>query len=204
VSFCTQCGAKISGDAQFCTVCGRPLIPAPAPGGRSAPSLPPQVVAILRDGTGHPAYAGFWARASAYSIDYTLVSVVTTAFLLVIFRMLGISLIPMGEGLGDSSGSMSMFGQIVILELVDIVTTGIYFAWMESSIWQATLGKRMLGIRVTDLGGRRISFARASGRYLAKLVSSLAFCVGFMMAAFTEKKQALHDIMAGTLVVKKI
>ena len=62
----------------------------------------------------------------------------------------------------------------------------------------------MLGIRVTDLGGRRISFAQATGRYLGKMVSSLAFCVGFMMAAFTERKQALHDIIAGTLVVKRI
>jgi len=198
--FCTYCGANISDDGRFCANCGRVLIPAPAPGGGPAPALPPQVVAILREGAGQLGYAGFWTRATAYSIDYILVSVVTTVFVLVILRMLGISLIPMG--LGDSSGSMSMFGQVVILEVIDIASTGIYFAWMESSSWQATLGKRMLGIRVTDLGGRRISFARATGRYFAKLVSSLAFCIGFMMAAFTEKKQALHDIIAGTLVVK--
>ena len=202
--FCTHCGATISSDARFCTVCGRPLIPAPEAGGGPAPSLPPQVVAILKDGAGPAGYASFWTRATAYTIDYTLVSVSTTVLLLVILRMLGISLISMGEGLSDSSGLMRMFGQIVILEVVDIAATGIYFAWMESSSWQATLGKKMLGIRVTDLGGRRISFARASGRYLAKLISSAVFCIGFIMAAFTEKKQALHDIIAGTLVVERI
>jgi uncharacterized RDD family membrane protein YckC len=74
---------------------------------------------------------------------------------------------------------------------------------MESSPQQATLGKMALGLKVTDLQGERLSFARATGRYFGKIVSSLILFVGFMMAGWTEKKQALHDIMAGTLVVKK-
>ncbi len=74
---------------------------------------------------------------------------------------------------------------------------------MESSPQQATLGKMALGLKVTDLRGEPISFGKATGRYFGKFVSELILYVGFMMAGWTEKKQALHDIMAGTLVVKK-
>ena len=110
------------------------------------------------------------------------------------------------RNLSDSAFSLRMFGQIGNLRTVlDIaLLPAVYFAGMESSSWRATLGKRALGIQVTDVGGRRIFFARAIGRYFAKVISSLAFCIGFLMAAFTEKKQALHDILAGTLVVKKL
>jgi uncharacterized RDD family membrane protein YckC len=74
---------------------------------------------------------------------------------------------------------------------------------MESSSWQATLGKKAVGIVVTDLDGNRISFARAFGRYFAKLISLITLCIGYMMAGFTEKKQCLHDMICGTLVVKR-
>jgi uncharacterized RDD family membrane protein YckC len=74
---------------------------------------------------------------------------------------------------------------------------------MESSARQATLGKMALGIVVTDLDGNRIGFGRATGRYFAKILSALILLIGFIMAAFTQKKQGLHDIIAGTLVVKK-
>lgn len=77
----------------------------------------------------------------------------------------------------------------------------IYFAVLESSSWQATLGKRALGIIVTDERGERLTFGRATGRYWAKWLSYLTFLVGFAMAGFTRKKQALHDVLANTLVV---
>ena len=76
-------------------------------------------------------------------------------------------------------------------------------AGFESSVYQATLGKMMLGLRVTDLHGKRISIGRAVGRYFAKILSAVILCIGFIMAAFTQKKQALHDLIAGTLVVRK-
>lgn len=87
-----------------------------------------------------------------------------------------------------------------------IITLGIpwlYYALMESSVKQATLGKMALGIVVTDLAGNRISFGRATGRYWAKLISALTLLAGFVMAGFTAKKQALHDMIAGCLVVTK-
>ncbi len=79
----------------------------------------------------------------------------------------------------------------------------LYFALMESSPRQATLGKQALGIMVTDLAGQRISFARATGRFFAKILSGLILWIGYVMAAFTERKQALHDLLASCLVVAK-
>jgi uncharacterized RDD family membrane protein YckC len=79
----------------------------------------------------------------------------------------------------------------------------LYEALMESSAKQATLGKMLLGLMVTDEAGNRISFARASGRHFAKYISSFTLFIGYIMAGFTAKKQALHDMIAGTLVVRK-
>jgi uncharacterized RDD family membrane protein YckC len=76
----------------------------------------------------------------------------------------------------------------------------IYEAAMESSSKQATLGKMVFGMRVTDLAGNRISFARATGRHFAKYISAMILLVGYIMAGFTQNKQALHDMIAGTLV----
>lgn len=75
---------------------------------------------------------------------------------------------------------------------------------MESSAWQATLGKKILGLKVTDLAGNRISFARASGRFFGKILSGMILGIGFLMAGFTERKQALHDILAGCLVLRQL
>jgi uncharacterized RDD family membrane protein YckC len=76
---------------------------------------------------------------------------------------------------------------------------------MESSAHQGTLGKIALGLFVTDLQGRRISFGRASGRFFAKIITGLIpFFIGYIMAGFTEKRQALHDMIAGCLVLKKV
>jgi uncharacterized RDD family membrane protein YckC len=74
---------------------------------------------------------------------------------------------------------------------------------MESSSRQATLGKMALGIVVTDMDGKRISFGRAVGRNLGKIISQIILFIGFLMVAFTQKKQGLHDIIANCLVVVK-
>lgn len=87
--------------------------------------------------------------------------------------------------------------------LLGMVIAWLYSAVMESSPAQATLGKMAMGIKVTDLDGRPISFGRATGRHFGKIISGLLLLIGYIMAAFTERKQALHDIMAGCLVVRK-
>jgi uncharacterized RDD family membrane protein YckC len=90
------------------------------------------------------------------------------------------------------------------LALLRLMLNWLYFSLLESSAWQATLGKKALGLEVTDLDGNRISFGRATGRFFAKFISSIILGVGYIMAGFTEKKQALHDILAGTLVIRKL
>ena len=86
--------------------------------------------------------------------------------------------------------------------LITLAIQFVYFAYLESSEKQATVGKMVLGLKVTDLNGQRISFARAAGRFLGKFLSSMILGIGYIMAGFTEKKQGLHDMIAGTLVVR--
>ena len=106
--------------------------------------------------------------------------------------------------IGGGAVSMPMMG----VHLVGGIVRGslfffagwIYEAAMENSSKQATLGKMALGLKVTDLEGRRISFARATGRHFAKIISKMILLIGYIMAGFTQRKQALHDMIAGTLV----
>ncbi len=84
--------------------------------------------------------------------------------------------------------------------VLTIAASWLYEAVMESSSYQATLGKMILGMKVSDLYGNRISFARATGRHFAKILSAMILCIGFIMVGLTERKQGLHDLVAGTLV----
>jgi uncharacterized RDD family membrane protein YckC len=86
---------------------------------------------------------------------------------------------------------------------VQMIIGWLYDALQESSVHQATFGKRACGLRVTDLNGQRISFARATGRHFAEILSAITLFIGYMMAGWTERKQALHDIIAGTYVVRE-
>jgi uncharacterized RDD family membrane protein YckC len=130
-------------------------------------------------------YAGFWRRFAAWIIDYLVLGV---AGFVVGFVW--------GLVAGDDDSSL------IVLQLVITVASFLYFAFMESSTSQATVGKMALGIKVTDLNGNRISFGRALGRTFAKILSGLIILIGYIMAAFTAKKQGLHDMIASTLVVK--
>jgi uncharacterized RDD family membrane protein YckC len=120
------------------------------------------------------AYGGFWKRVVAWLIDAIVVS----------------------AGTGVVIASTFGFGVLVIF-----FGHWIYEALMTSSAWQATLGKRAMNMAVTDLQGQRVSFARATGRYFAKWISAMTLGVGFLIVAFTEKKQGLHDLIASTVVV---
>ena len=76
-----------------------------------------------------------------------------------------------------------------------------YYVLFQASPWQATPGKRAFGIKVTDLEGRRIGYGRSLARYAASIVSFLALMIGYLMVPFTRKRQAMHDMIAGTLVI---
>lgn len=151
---------------------GPPAPPAAGPG----PTTVWNVDADSSDGPllpGPAIHAGFWRRCAAYLLDSLILFV--PSVLINVIPLLGILMFLAGRWL--------------------------YFALMESSGWQATLGKRAMGIKVTDDAGRRVSFGVATGRYFGAAISNMILYVGYMLAGWTARKQALHDLMAGTCVV---
>lgn len=134
-------------------------------------------------------FAGFWIRFVALLIDSIILAIVSILIGFVLGIFLGI--------LGAEPEQAAVAGNII-----GIVIAWLYFALQESSPKQATIGKQAMGISVSDLNGDRITFSRATGRYFAKILSGIIFLIGYIMAAFTEKRQALHDMIAGTVVVK--
>jgi len=133
-------------------------------------------------------YAGFWTRFVALMLDSLILSIVTVVLVVAV----GIPLIPEPEE----------YTTRLQLNLLSMLLGWIYYAGLESSKYQATLGKQMMGIFVTDLDGERVSFSRASGRYFSKILSGFILLIGYIVAAFTERRQALHDILAKTLVFR--
>lgn len=128
-------------------------------------------------------YAGFWVRFGAAFIDGIITSLIGLA---IVYGT--------GGSIENQNGMHNLF---------NVVLGWLYAAIMESSDRQATFGKIALGIKVTDMNGDRISFAKATGRHFGKIVSAVILLIGYIMAAFDSKKQALHDKMAGTLVLNK-
>jgi uncharacterized RDD family membrane protein YckC len=132
-------------------------------------------------------------RVLAYVIDALLMSA--------IFFPLGFALGLVMAASGSNQNSPEMVFARMLVNVVSIAAGWLYNALLESSSWQGTVGKKLLGLRVTDLDGQRIGFGRATGRYFGKILSGIICFVGFVMVAFTEKQQGLHDMMAGTLVL---
>ena len=205
--FCPSCGTHNESGANYCVKCGARLPTDGAVGDVQAgpaavvagtdPRTGPQFVANAIPAYIGPPYAGFWKRAVAYLLDW-----------IVLYILFFIAAFALGPTLGSvweaDSYSRYDFGQPKPwLILSQLLIPWLYYALMESSAKQATLGKMALGIRVVDLAGRRVSFLRATGRFFGQFVSSLFFGIGYLMAGFTRRKQALHDIMAGCLVVNK-
>ena len=195
--FCNKCGAQNTAGAQFCSRCGAPTSPTSANPATSSPASPysapapayqPIVPAIgVR-------YGGFWIRVVAAIIDGIIVRVVVSPIHL-IFGGLGLA----GMMSGVPHHGLALFGGGLTL-IMSLFGSWLYEAFMESSSYQATLGKMIFGMKVTDLNGNRISFERATGRHFAKWLSGFILCIGFIMVGLTERKQGLHDLLAGTLV----
>ena len=145
-----------------------------------------------------PTYAGFWKRVAAYLIDYVVLIVPTfgAALLITMTTSWGLEDVDTIDAAAAGVESLALLAGLVI--------TWLYYAGMESSTRQATLGKRALGIRVTDEHGERLSFARASGRFFGMFLSVLVLGLGFLMVAFTRRKQGLHDLLVGALVVNGV
>ena len=165
---------------------------APAETAASSHAAAASMSAYVEDSTLSQAvvYSGFWRRVAASLIDSVILGVVGA----ILGIVLGVAMVSGGT---DDTEVVELTGNVVGLFL-----GWLYYALMESSSKQATIGKMVMGIKVTDLEGNQISFARASGRHFGKIISSLILAIGYLMMLWTEKKQTLHDKMAGCLVVK--
>lgn len=142
--------------------------------------------------SGRVVYATFWARFAAVFLD----GIICNVFLLIFGFTIGFAMAAGGED--PSAGGPQM-----TLNIIGMIMQWLYMAGFTSSSYMATPGKMAIGIKVTDLQGNRISFGKASGRYFGKILSGITLGIGYLMQPFTERKQALHDLVAGTLVVKK-
>ena len=147
------------------------------------------------------AYAGFWRRCAAFVIDALILSVCFYAVLFAVIAALALggAFARVPEDHVPGWMVLAYFGLVASF----YACAAAYYSLQESSAHQATLGKRALGIKVTDAQGRRLTRRHALGRWFAAALSYLTFYIGFLMAAFTQEKRALHDYVAGTCVVDK-
>ncbi len=159
-------------------------------------------------------YAGFWIRFVAITIDGFILGLPMALAMIYEPLYKVITSIPI---LGFEEGSENYhffshflldkflpnyFRYVVIITIVFFIISILYFGILTSTKMQGTVGKLLLGIKVVGRDGDRISFGRAIGRYFASMVSSFMY-VGYILAAFNEKKQTLHDYVANTFVVKR-
>jgi uncharacterized RDD family membrane protein YckC len=161
---------------------------------RQVPALAPMYSTVLQYAASRQSndkYAGFWRRFGAWVVDSIITIVVTIAAAMVVGFVIG-AVMASSNAQGQLAGYM-----------IGLIIPWFYYAFFESSAMQATPGKMAVGLAVVSDRGERISFGRATGRYFGKIISSLILGFGYFMAGWTEKKQALHDMMAGCLVINK-
>jgi uncharacterized RDD family membrane protein YckC len=213
---CSKCGATLTSSTGFCPNCGQPIVGfavgqstpqsipvAASPGVYVAPGAIASPVAAV-------AYAGFWLRVVAAFIDGIVIAIPLTpifiVLLLPIFRNM-----QSPQDFQDPTALMRIMApKIGLILLIMTLASWLYWALCESSAWQATLGKKILGLYVTDMSYNRASFGRTSGRFFAgrfigsiPYVGGMYFFVDCLCVAFTARKQAIHDIIAGCLVLRK-
>jgi len=213
--YCSRCGTAQADNAAFCGSCGQPLgaaLRSPAPATPSAgvagDVIAPMTPAVAVVMPAYSPYAGFWLRFVAYVIDALMCGLVIGFMIVVIAAIVGVGTFRQAGGHFDDSDNPFLAPAVIMLifglAFVLICAIWLYYALLESSVHQGTLGKMALGLIVTDMQGRRVTFGRASGRFFAKLITGLIpFWIGYIMAGFTQKKQALHDLIASCLVLKK-
>ncbi|GAB3008344.1 hypothetical protein GCM10027051_05730 [Niabella terrae] len=149
-------------------------------------------------------YASFAQRLAAFLIDFVILWVVgyflQRAFgvpdSLMVFQV-------QEEGFSDPAMGSNSFLPFLGYSFTSLIVNWLYSALLVSGPWQATLGKRAMGLEVTNLQGERISFLNATGRYFATMLSAMILFIGYLMIFWSDKKQCLHDQLAGTLVIKK-
>ena len=177
--FCSRCGTWLADEAASCSLCGLVIRPdaVPPPATATAAVIEPV------------SYAGFWRRFWALLID-----VIVTYFPISTVRVL--------LGLPASGSFDPMLPTAWWSGVFELVIDWLYAAFLISSPWRATLGQAVMDLHVTDLNGDRISFGRATARYLSQLLNLFTLGFGLLMQVFSPRRQALHDLVSGTVVVR--
>lgn len=181
--YCRECGAENGAGAAFCRICGVrmvPVIPECVERSPAGDDRAPQVE-----------YAGFWLRFGAYLIDSVL--------LLIVDGLLAVPAVLFVENWEGAEVTVAALGWYIAVLIIAVA----YFTYFESSTAQATPGKRAVGIFVADRDGNRITGFRAFGRYWARVLSFMVLYLGVLLIGFTDQKEGLHDILAGTLVYRQ-
>jgi uncharacterized RDD family membrane protein YckC len=169
-------------------------VPAVPTGGPAAAYAPPATAAYIP-------YGGFWIRVLAHIIDGAIVGVVAVPLIVILLLPSIIKIVHASETNQDPP--FEAIGGILLVIPLILVGAWLYEALTTSSSWQGTVGKRVLRLKVTDLAGNRVSFGRATGRFFSKLISQMLLSnLVYIVVAFTDRKQGLHDFIAGTLVMK--
>jgi uncharacterized RDD family membrane protein YckC len=179
---CSKCGTENPNDVKFCIGCGSRFI--------NENRIISNAFPIE--------YGSFWERFLAYLIDSAILTLGSAVVGFMVAFFIGFVMALMGTEIEEMEDFF-----VVLYYILAIVSTWLYFTIMESSKLQATLGKKICNLVVMDTSGNRITFARANARFWSKFISGAIFAIGYIMAAFTEKHQALHDMIAETFVVKK-
>jgi len=206
--FCSKCGAALAADTAFCQSCGTPVTRTAAssvPPGGVSPHAGVGAIAYASNVT----YAGFWLRFVAYLIDGVIIGIGSMVLVVPFFFLMGgvaiLESLPRHAGERFEPGEFAGFITLILaLACVAVLVKWLYYAYLESGDKQGTWGKQALSLYVTDLSGGRITFGRASGRFFARIITGLIpLWIGFIMAGFTERKQALHDMIASCLVLRR-
>jgi len=213
--YCSKCGSNLSAGTAFCTSCGTPAgalatpvalqPPAAAYAGAGRPAYAdPAGLAVSRGFT----YAGFWLRLAACLIDSLILSAAVVLLFVPVLFLTGLTanleVIAQSHGQLNPAVVGSLITAILVFVVIAVLLQWLYYAYLESGEGQGTWGKQVLGVYVTDLMGARVSFGQASGRFFARIVTHMIpLSLGFIMAGFTERKQALHDMIASCLVLRR-
>jgi uncharacterized RDD family membrane protein YckC len=200
--FCPKCGKETDALGKFCQWCGADIVSTP-----STPIVTTEEEVV--EGPDVGVYAGLGRRIVAFIVDIILILLLDAVAVAVLglFRGLqnlyffAVQQAPV-ESLTTEGTSVALFGSIVAAYgIVIVVIPWLYYAGFESSRSQATPGKLLMRIVVTDLEGNKPSFARVTLRHFAKFISTLIIFIGFLMIGLTKKRQGLHDTIAGCLVL---